>query len=172
MFVPDLQLVKLGLVLGVEDFLEDVLESTVVLLQDGVLGRHVKGHFLGDRHLETCVCESGDGRVGVVHGHGDTLALEVVHVHDDWLTASFRLVHEFELSGTRSNKVGGSVLVTEGVSTDDDGLCPAWDGLGDSFKQDGFSEDGSVENVSDGTVGGSPHLLQLEFLNSSCRRGH
>lgn len=167
--VPDSELFKLRLVLGLEDFLEDILESTVILLQDGVLGRHVKRHLLGDGHLETRVRETGDRFIGVVHGHGDTLSLEVVDVHDDGLTATFRLVHKLELSGTRSDEIRRSVLISERVSTNDDGLGPSWDGLGDSLEHDRFTEDGTAEDVSDGSVGGSPHLLELEFFNSSWR---
>ena len=43
MLIPDLVLLEFGLVLAVVDFLEDVLESAIVLLQDCVLGRHVHG---------------------------------------------------------------------------------------------------------------------------------
>ena len=35
------------------DFLEDVLETTIVALQNGVLSRHVKRPLLGNRHLKT-----------------------------------------------------------------------------------------------------------------------
>lgn len=166
MLVPDSELFELRLVLGIVNFLENVLESTVVLLQDGILGRHVKRHLLGNGHLETRVRETSDRFVGVVHGHGDALALEVVDVHDDRLTAAFRLVDELELSGSRGDKVGRSVLVTERVSTDNDGLRPSRDGLGDSLEHDGLTEDGTAKDVSNGSVWGSPHLLELEFLDS------
>lgn len=69
------------------------------------------------------------------------------------------------------------------MSTDNDGLSPAGDGLGDLFKDDGLSEDGSTEDVSDlpirvsttilspqplsthRSVGTSPHFLQVELFD-------
>ena len=50
--VPDALGLKLLLVLGVVQLLEDVLEAAVVLLEDGVLGAHVQGVSLGERQLE------------------------------------------------------------------------------------------------------------------------
>lgn len=43
---------EIGLVCGVIDLLEDVLETTIVLLQDGVLGGHKQVHLLSESHLE------------------------------------------------------------------------------------------------------------------------
>jgi hypothetical protein len=50
--VPDLCGLELGLVCGVVDLLEDVLEPSVVLLEDGVLGAHVQRELLLDGELE------------------------------------------------------------------------------------------------------------------------
>lgn len=52
MLVPDSKGVECLLVVLFEDFLEDVLESSVVFLQNGVLGAHVQWHFLGDGVLQ------------------------------------------------------------------------------------------------------------------------
>lgn len=125
--------------------------------------------------------------ISVVHGQSDTLALEVVDVELGGGTSVSGSVSEGELSGSGGDKVGGSVLVTESVSTDADGLGPSRDGLGDLVEDDGLSEDGSSEDVSDlpwdvrmetkdkmsgldgthSSVRASPHLLQIEFLDSS-----
>lgn len=144
MFIPDSQLVELWLVLGFKDLLEDILETSVVLFQNCVLGGHVERHLLGNGHLETRVSESGNRFVSVVHGHGHTLANKVVNVHDNGFTATFRLVNELEFARTWCDEIGGSVLVAESVSADDDRLGPAWDRLGNSFQHDRFSEDGSA----------------------------
>lgn len=137
--------------------------------------------------------ETVNAFVGVIHGQGDTLALEVVDVELGGSTSFSGGVSEGELSGSGGDKVGGSVLVTESMSTDADGLGPSGDGLGDLVEDDGLSEDGSSEDVSDLTrgvrtktrrekkkmfrdwthssVGASPHFLQFEFLDSSLVRG-
>ena len=48
--------------------------------------------------------------VGVVHRHGDTLALEVEHSEVNGLTAISRVEYETELSWARHNKVRRTVL--------------------------------------------------------------
>ena len=48
--------------------------------------------------------------VGVVHRHGDTLALEVEHGEVNGLTAISGVKHETELSWARHNKVRRTVL--------------------------------------------------------------
>ena len=45
----------------VEDFLEDVLETAIIALEDGVLGAHVQRPALLQCVLETGVGESCDG---------------------------------------------------------------------------------------------------------------
>jgi hypothetical protein len=50
--IPDVGGFKILLVLTVVDSLEDVLELSVVGLENGVLGAHVQGHLLIERHLE------------------------------------------------------------------------------------------------------------------------
>lgn len=75
-FIVDAELLEVSLVLGVVDFLEDVLEATVVSLHDRVLGGHelyaelsttnvrhenrmtYERHLLGQGHLERGVCET------------------------------------------------------------------------------------------------------------------
>ena len=53
------------------------------------------------------------------------------------------------------------------MSSNDNGFAPVVDESGDVLDENGFSEDGSVEVVSDGSVGTLPHLLEFEFFNSS-----
>lgn len=35
------------------------------------------------------------------------------------------------------------------MTADDDGVCPTWDGAGDTVEDDGFAEDGAAEDVTD-----------------------
>lgn len=60
-----------------------------------------------------------------------------------------------------------AVLVSESVSSDDDWLDPAWYATRNIIDDDGLSEDGTVENVSDGAVWTLPHLLQVKLLDSA-----
>lgn len=52
------------------------------------------------------------------------------------------------------------------MSANDDGFGPVADESGDVLDDDGLSEDGSVEVISDGAVGGLPHFFQFELLDS------
>lgn len=48
--------------------------------------------------------------IGVVHAHGDTLSLEVIHVHDSLGTSIGRGVYKLELPWSRCDEVRGTVL--------------------------------------------------------------
>jgi len=56
-------------------------------------------------------------------------------------------------------------LVTVGVAADDDGLLPAGDNARDVLDDDGLAEDGTAEDVPDGSVGAGPHLLEVELCS-------
>lgn len=64
----------------VVNFLEDILESSIVFLEDSVLCRHEQRHFFGQSHLEGGLSEPGDRFIRVVHAHGHTGTLEVVDI--------------------------------------------------------------------------------------------
>ena len=53
------------------------------------------------------------------------------------------------------------------MTTNDDWLSPAWYTFGNVFTENGFSKHSSVEFISNGSIGGLPHLFKVEFLNSS-----
>jgi hypothetical protein len=53
---------------------------------------------------------TGTHLVSVVHGQGDTGSLEIVHVHDDLVSAISRGVGQFQLSRPGGDKVGRFVL--------------------------------------------------------------
>lgn len=53
------------------------------------------------------------------------------------------------------------------MTTDDDGLFPAWDETGDARNDNWFTEDCSIEDISNSPIGGSPHLLQFEFYGQT-----
>ena len=154
--VPDVLGVELLLVLSLEDLLEDVLEAAVVALQDGVLGAHVQRETLEEGHLERGVGEATDGLIGVVLALSDTTTLEVVDLNLLGLTTNGG-VDQLELTGTGDDTVLGTVLVTESVTTNDNGLAPARDQAGNGRDDDGLTEDGTAKDVTDSSVGGQPH---------------
>lgn len=144
--VPDTLGVKLLLVVLLEDLLEDVLEAAIVFLENGVLGAHVEGQTLEEGDLEAGVGEAADGVIGVVLGLGNTTA-SVVEDLDGLRLTTLRGVDQLEPTGTRDDSVGGTVLVTEGMTADDDGLGPARDETGDGGDDDGLTEDGTTTGL-------------------------
>lgn len=165
--VPDLELLKLGLVFVVVEVLENVLELAVVRLQDRVLGREVQGHLLLDRDLEAGVRKSGDRLGGVVHGHRHTAVLGVVvHVVLDLLAAVLGRKGDRELARVGHHKVLAAVLVAEGMAANADGLRPARNRAWDLFQNDRLTEHSTAQDIADRAIGRQPHFLEVEFLHT------
>lgn len=166
--VPDLLGLELLLVLGVIELLEDILEATIVLLENGVLGAHVQGKALVNGELERGVSEASDGLVGVVLGLGNTTTvLELVDLNLLGLTTLGGEDHG-ELAGAGEDGILGTVLVTKGVTANDDGLLPAGDKTRNAVNDNGLTEDGTAESVSDGAVGGEPHCFTGQSGTQVC----
>ena len=49
------------------------------------------------------------------------------------------------------------------MTSNDNRLSPAWDETRNGLTDDGLTEHGATQDVTDGSIGGKPHLLQLEF---------
>jgi len=171
MLVPETGGLELGFVRSLVDFSKDILKATIVLLEDGVLGGQIARVVSVKSVLHAGVSESSDGIVGIVHAEHDTRSLEVVHFEAGWLGAIFWGEGHVELAWHLRAEISGFILITEGVSTNDDGLFPAWHELGDVGDNDRGSEDSATNDVSNGSVGGSPHLLKAEFSDTSLIRG-
>lgn len=187
--VPDAKLLELGLVLGLVDFLKDVLEAAVIRLENGVLGRQVQGELALNGETEARVRKALNGLIRVVHGKTNTARLfKVEHLELFGIRAISRSVHNLKLAGARSDKVGGAVLmgqnhvngtsnghffslfffyffylVTVSVAADDDGAGPARHKTGERVEDDGLTEHSAVQNVAERAIGRLPHLLQVEF---------
>ena len=53
------------------------------------------------------------------------------------------------------------------MTTDDDRLGPAGNEARDVLADDGLAEDHAAEDVADGAVGRTPHLLEAEFFDTA-----
>ena len=166
--VVDAACLELRLVLLLVHLHEDVLEEAVVLLKDGVLGRQLQRVAAVEGVLEAGGGESLDGLGRVVHAHQAAGALEGVGDGLEGVSGGAIVGDELhdEFAWLVDDGVGGHVLVTVGVTADDDGLGPAGHEAGHVGADDGLTEDGTIEDVSDGAVGALPHLLELELLNA------
>ena len=116
--------------------------------------------------LETAMSKSFNAFISVVHSHSNS-TFSGVSVNFHFLfTSIISLESNFECSWLVNNKICCLILISVGVSSNDDWFLPSWNESGDVFNDDGFSKDSSIENVSDSSIGTFPHLLELELLNS------
>ena len=77
---------------------------------------------------------------------------------------------DFKLSGLVNCEVCSLVLISKGMSSNNNGFLPSRYQSGDVIDDDRFSEDSSVENVPDCAIGTFPHLLQIELFDSGLVR--
>jgi hypothetical protein len=105
--------------------------------------------------------------VSVVHTQHNTWSGKLVNF-ESWglATISWGESH-CEGSCFLGAEVSGAVLITESVSSDNNWLGPAWNAFGNVFDDNWLTEDSTAENVSNSAVGWLPHLLEVEFLNTS-----
>ena len=121
--------------------------------------------------------ERSDGFISVVHSHTNTSTRELEDLISLLLCTTVRRKHHLELTWLSDlfiyiylyvyHKISGLVLITECVSTDNDGFGPPWYQPGDILDQDWLPEDSTIQDVTNCSVGGLPHLFKLELNNTS-----
>ena len=153
--------------LGIEDFLEQVLEAPIVGLQNRVLGREIDRILARQAVDEGGAGKTGDRLIGVVHRQRDARPLRLVDFLLDGRAAVGRHEGELERALARIAEFAGAVLVAEGMAGDDHRLVPVRNQARHVAADDRFAEDGAVENVADGAVGAAQHFGRTEFLDSA-----
>ena len=71
-----------------------------------------------------------------------------------------------QLAFSGDDKVGGAILVAEGVAAYHDRMGPARNQPWYVLADDGFAEDGAAQNVADRPIGRAPHFLQAELFDA------
>merc|ERR1712168_452019 len=88
MLVPDVQGIKLWLIVLLKDVFKDIFESTIILFQDGVLRAHVERPLFADSIHKTTVSKISDCLVSVVHPHVDsTCSFKIKNINNLFLAA-------------------------------------------------------------------------------------
>ena len=163
--ILDAQGLELLLVLGVVNFLENILEGVVILFGDGILGG--KPQVLLGIHgkLEAGTGKAGDGAVLVELALDHTGAVKIVDgLPEGGAVGSGE--EQFRLAGAGYAVLGGAVDITEGMAGDGDGLLPGAHHGGDALDHDGRTEHRAVQNGADGAVGALPHLGEVVLLHT------
>ena len=79
----------------------------------------------------------------------------------DALNSGFATVRRRECdingAGLRHDVILATILITECVPTNNDWLGPTWDATRDVRDDNRLSENGSIEDVSDRSIGTPPH---------------
>jgi hypothetical protein len=156
-FILELSLVKI---------LKSILEKTIILLQDSVLGAKLERVASAQGILHARSSERLDGCLGVEHTKVTSFAFEMVDLLRSSCRSIIRGVNEVHFSWLGHDSVLAQVLITVSVSTDDDGLGPAWDKSWNVRDDDWFPEDGTIQDVSNGSIWGLPHFAQPKLFNS------
>lgn len=111
---------KVLLVCGIVDLLEVVLPLAIVAFKNGVLGRHVHRDLLGERHLEGRVRKVPDTLYGVIHSKTCSCGREVEDLESLLAATIIGSVDELELSGLLDDDISRTVLISMGVTSNDD----------------------------------------------------
>ena len=165
MLIHQTQFLELGRIISVEHFLEDVLETAIIGFQDRVLGRQIDRVFASQTKGKAGMGKVADRVVEVVHGHSHARAWVIKHFVLNHL-AVFADEFDRELTGAWNFEIGGFVLVSKGMTADDDRLGPAWNQTRHVGADDWLPEHHATQNVADRAVWRLPHLLQLELFNA------
>ena len=146
--------------------MEDVLEATVIGLENRVLRRKVDGELAGEPVVERRACKRVNAVVEVVHAHRDTGTGSLKNLELHRRAAVGRRELHCQGAGAVKREIGGAVLVTECVTTNDDRLVPAGNETRDVRNDDGLAEDYAVEDVTNGAVRRLPHLFEAELFDT------
>jgi hypothetical protein len=84
--------------------------------------------------------------------HWDTY-LEVIDGVSSGLSTALWSEDNFEFAWLFCDEIGAAILIAKGMTTNDNGLFPSWDETRDSGDDNWFTEDSSVEDVTNGSIG-------------------
>ena len=111
--------------------------------------------------------KSGNGLVNVVQTLDNAVGLEIVDQLAGFLALSIGH-NQLRLTAALHLHLGVLVHIPISVTGNGNGLCPGRNVGGNALDQDGGSEHGTIQDGTDGAVGGLPHFLQVVFGHSCC----
>ena len=165
LIVQALSLVLLHVLLLV-DSLESVHEETIILLKDGVLGGKFERISTVKSISKASSSKGLNTLVSVEHTKVDS-TVNVGNLLHSWFAAIIRGERDLDSSWFVNSIILATILISEGVSSNDDWRGPSWNASWDVGDNNWLSENSSIKDVSNGSIWTSPHLFQVEFLNST-----
>jgi len=141
------------------NFGENIFESPVVFFQNCIFSTHVKRVISFQSIFEARDSEGGNRVIGVVHTHPDSPTGVFENFVSFFITAIIGCEHDIESTWFLRNEIRSLILISIGVSADNNGFSPRGNESRNIFDDNGFSEYRTVQVVSDGSVGGFPHLF-------------
>lgn len=124
----------------VVDVLEDVLETTVLGLENSVFGGQLQWQFAVKCLSEADFCKVVDRVISVVHAHHGAWRV-VFSDQDSFFGAIFTCFDHLQFTSSFGDSVSRFLLVELTVSADDDGSFPRRHVEGNGGDHDGFPED-------------------------------
>ena len=150
----------------VENFFKQILEATVVCLQDRVLCAEEQRVVALQRIVHSCSCKIANRFIKVIHAHHHARARKVGNLHLDRFASVFRHICHRHRAFARNTKICCLVLIAVSMTPNHYRLSPAGHQLGNIVANNWLTEHHAIQNVSNGSVWRLPHLLQIEFFNT------
>ena len=88
----------------------------------------------------------------VEHAQVASALFEMIYLLDNWFRSIVRSEFDLNFSWLCNNIILASVLITESVSSNNDGFGPAWHESWDIRDDDWFSEHGTIEDISNSSI--------------------
>lgn len=106
-------------------YLEDILETAIISLQNGVLGRHVQRPFFLQSHDKAGMSKVSNALVGIVHSHDNSAAIFEGEQRMLDGRSAIGSIGDFHFSRSRNDNVASFVLIAVGVTSNANGFSPA-----------------------------------------------
>ena len=146
---------------------ENILETVVIGLADGILRGEPQILLYAQCVLEAAVGERGNGSIQVVQSLQYARALEFENGLADFLSV-FAGKHQLRFSGAGNPHFRILIHVAIGMTGNGNGLFPGPYRRMYAVHLDRSPEHGTVQDCADRSVGALPHFLQVIFFNPLC----
>ena len=172
MFVSQLALLKLILKLCVKYFLKNVLEATVVGLQNRIFSAQEHRIVALQAVIKRGARKTSNRFIKVIHTHHNARTFKVGNFHLDWLTSVLRHICHRHCACTWHFEVSRLVLITVSMTPNHDRLVPVRHQFRNVLADNRLTKHNAIQNVANRAVWRLPHLLQIKFFNSCFVRGY